>query len=96
MSVGGRGKAEAATYSLESRVSLWAAFTEREPEMRRLTLPSLNSSLITFSDSCCSDPGLSGCGVDGPGPDGGCTPVDCAESDGPVGGAGSGGACADG
>ncbi|KAI0279904.1 hypothetical protein BGY98DRAFT_966403 [Russula aff. rugulosa BPL654] len=61
--------------------------------MRRLNLPSLESSLITFSDSCCSGPGLSGCGVDGPGPDGACAPVGCPESDGLVGCPGSGGAC---
>jgi hypothetical protein len=71
--VGGRRKAEV-TYSLESRIpcnSLWAAFTKREPEMRRLNLP-LSSSLKTFSDSCRSGPGPDvGGGVGGHGSDGG-------------------------
>ena len=94
------GKVE--TYSLEPRVScgifLWSAFTERERDMRRLTL-SLNrsNSLRAFSNSCCSDAELDGGGVDGPGSDGGCAQVDgpgsdggCAQVDGP----GSEGGCA--
>ena len=94
------GKVE--TYSLEPRVScgnfLWSALTERERDMRRLTL-SLNrsSSLRAFSNSCCSDAELDGGGVDGPGSDGGCAQVDGPGSEGgcaPVDGPGSDVGCA--
>ena len=58
------------------------AFTEREPEIRRLSL-SLNSSLEISSEPCCSGPGLDA--VDGPGSDGGFAHVD---GPGPDGGSG--------
>ena len=65
----------------EPRNSLWAAFTEREREMRRLNLP-LSSLLKIFSDSYCTGQGLNGGrGVDGPGSDRGCAPVDGPGSD---------------
>jgi hypothetical protein len=71
--------------------TLWVAFKEREPEMRRLNLLLLNSSLKWIPDSCCG-PGLGGrCGVDGPetkvsglvdglGSNEGCTHADGSES----------------
>ena len=87
--VGGKGKAEVETYSLEpsgSCNSLWAIFTDRESEMRRLNLP-LNSSLRTVSDSCCTGPGFDReCGMVDPGSD----------DDGPESDAGCGLASVDG